>query len=112
MLCAAPAHLQAQGCPQTAQDLLAHSCLLYRREMDGRFMRWPLQRGGQRVDVALPVGAVSSDIDALAEMAVAGGGIAWLGSLVAFRHVQAGRLVPMVEAVPRLPALQWPIPLP
>lgn len=95
MLCASPAYLQAHGCPHTAQDLLAHSCLMYRREMDGRFMRWPFVRDGQRAEVALRVGAVSSDIDALTEMAVAGGGIAWLGSLVAFRPVQEGRLVPI-----------------
>lgn len=72
VLCASPAYLQAHGRPRTAQDLLDHACLLYRREADGRFMRWPFSRDGKRVDPQLRVTAIASDVDALTEMAVAG----------------------------------------
>lgn len=95
ILCAAPAYLQAHGRPQTAQDLLGHACLLYRREVDGRFMRWPFSRDGQRVDPAQRVAAIGTDIDALAEMAVAGAGIVWLGAFIAHRYVSQGLLEPL-----------------
>ncbi|RYF08038.1 MAG: LysR family transcriptional regulator [Comamonadaceae bacterium] len=95
ILCAAPAYLQANGRPQTAQELLGHACLLYRREVDGRFMRWPFWRGGQRVDPAQRVAAIGTDIDTLAEMAVAGAGIVWLGAFIAHRYVRQGLLVPL-----------------
>ena len=95
MLCASPAYLEAHGQPQTAEDLLAHACLLYRSERDGRFMRWPFARDGRRVDPRLRVAAIASDVDSLAEMAAAGGGIVWLGSFIAHRFMQEGRLVPI-----------------
>jgi DNA-binding transcriptional LysR family regulator len=95
ILCAAPAYLQAHGRPETAQGLLGHACLLYRREVDGRFMRWPFSRGGQRADPAQRVAAIGTDIDTLAEMAVAGAGIVWLGAFIAHRYVRQGLLVPL-----------------
>lgn len=95
VLCAAPAYLQAHGCPQTAEDLLEHACLMYRREADGRFMRWPFSRDGKRVDPQLRIAAIASDIDALTEMAVAGGGIVWIGSFIAHRYMREGLLQPL-----------------
>lgn len=95
MLCASPQYLREHGHPQVAEDLLQHACLLYRRERDGRFMRWPFMRDGRRVEPQLRVAAIGTDIDALTEFALAGGGIAWVGSFIAHRYVQEGRLVPL-----------------
>ncbi len=95
ILCAAPAYLQAHGRPETAQDLLDHACLLYRREADGRFMRWPFTRDGRRVDPALRVAAIGTDVDTLAEMAAAGAGIVWIGAFIAHRYVREGLLEPL-----------------
>lgn len=95
LLCAAPQYLREHGHPQVAEDLLQHACLLYRRERDGRFMRWPFMRDGRRVEPPLRIAAIGTDIDALTEFALAGGGIAWVGSFIAHRYVQEGRLVPL-----------------
>ncbi|MEH3087250.1 MAG: LysR family transcriptional regulator [Xylophilus ampelinus] len=98
VLVASPGYLAAHGRPATADDLAAHACLLYRREVDGRFMRWPFLREGadagpdERIDPVLRVAAVANDIDTLAEMAVHGGGIAWVGRFIADPLVRAGRL--------------------
>ncbi|WP_027014812.1 LysR family transcriptional regulator [Comamonas composti] len=106
-----PAYLQAHGRPRTAGDLLQHSCLLYRREMDGRIMRWPFYSEGRRVDPPLRIAAIANDIDALVEMAVAGAGIAWAGFFLVHEHVRQGRLVYLpVEPAPASetgPALQF-----
>ena len=101
ILCASPAYLAQYGSPQTAQDLLDHPCLIYRRERDGRLMRWPFLRNGQRADPQQRIAAIGTDIDALVELAVAGGGIVWAGSFITQRHVQEGRLLPLVLQPPR-----------
>lgn len=95
ILCASPAYLMQHGHPQVAEDLLLHDCLLYRRERDGRTMRWPFFRDGRRTDPPLKIAAIGTDIDTVTELAAAGGGIAWVGAFVARRHVQEGRLVPV-----------------
>ncbi|MBO9680538.1 MAG: LysR family transcriptional regulator [Acidovorax sp.] len=96
ILYASPQYLEKHGHPQVAEDLLQHACILYRRERDGRLMRWPFVRDGRRVDPPLRMAAIGTDIDALTEFAVAGGGIVWAGGFIAHRHVQEGRLVPLV----------------
>ncbi|MBF5006065.1 LysR family transcriptional regulator [Diaphorobacter caeni] len=88
ILCASPAYLREHGTPQTAQDLLQHACLIYRRGSDGRFMRWPFSRDGKPVEPQLRIGAVATDIDSLVEYARAGGGIVWAGSFIAQRYLQ------------------------
>jgi DNA-binding transcriptional LysR family regulator len=90
ILCASPQYLQQHGRPQTAQELLEHPCLLYRRERDGRLMRWPFLRDGQRTDPQQKIAAIGSDIDALVEFAAAGGGIAWAGSFIVHEELRRG----------------------
>lgn len=107
ILCAAPSYLERHGRPQVAEDLLQHACLLYRRERDGRLMRWPFVRDGRRTDPPLRMAAIGSDIDALTEFAVAGGGIVWAGSFIAHRYVQEGRLVPLALKAGRKGQLQF-----
>lgn len=81
--------------------------MLYRRERDGRFMRWPFVRDGRRLDPPLRIAAIATDIDALAEFAVAGGGMVWVGSFIARRYVQKGRLVPLALRPGRKGQLQF-----
>ncbi|MDR0203011.1 MAG: LysR family transcriptional regulator [Delftia acidovorans] len=107
VLCASPAYLQAHGRPRTAQELLAHACLLYRREVDGRFMRWPFSRDGKRVDPQQRIAAIATDIDTLTEMAVAGGGIVWVGSFIAHRYMREGLLEPLALRPARRGQLQF-----
>lgn len=92
ILCASPQYLQQHGSPQMAQELLEHACLLYRRERDGRLMRWPFMRDGQRSDPPQRIAAIGNDINALVEFAAAGGGIVWAGSFIVHDLVRQGRL--------------------
>ncbi|ACY31931.1 MULTISPECIES: LysR family transcriptional regulator [Comamonas] len=107
ILCASPQYLQQHGRPQSAQDLLEHPCLLYRRERDGRLMRWPFMRDGQRTDPQQKIAAIGSDIDALVEFAAAGGGIAWAGSFIVHEEMRKGRLVPLALKPARKGQLQF-----
>ena len=107
ILCASPRYLQQHGSPQTAQELLEHACLLYRRERDGRIMRWPFLREGQRTDPQQKIAAIGSDIDALVEFAVAGGGIVWAGSFIVHEQLRQGRLLPLTLKPARKGQLQF-----
>lgn len=107
ILCASPRYLQQHGSPQTAQELLEHACLLYRRERDGRIMRWPFLREGQRTDPQQKIAAIGSDIDALVEFAVAGGGIVWAGSFIVHEQLRQGRLQPLTLKPARKGQLQF-----
>ena len=107
ILCASPQYLQQHGSPQTAQELLEHACLLYRRERDGRIMRWPFLREGQRTDPQQKIAAIGSDIDALVEFAVAGGGIVWAGSFIVHEQLRQRRLLPLTLKPARKGQLQF-----
>ena len=107
-LCASPEYLRKNGTPQTAEDLLDHACLVYRRDRDGRFMRWVFTRNGKSVEVPLKVVAVGTDIDSLAEYAAASGGIVWAGSFITHRLIRDGLLVPLqIKKPSRRGALQF-----
>ncbi|MDR0216824.1 MAG: LysR family transcriptional regulator [Comamonas sp.] len=107
ILCASPQYLQRHGSPQTAQELLEHACLLYRRERDGRIMRWPFLRDDQRTDPQQKIAAIGSDIDALVEFAAAGGGIVWAGNFIVHEQLRQGRLLPLTLKPARKGQLQF-----
>ena len=103
MFCASREYLDHHGRPRLVRDLLAHRCLLYRRESDGRFMNWPFLRHGQRTTPPLRVAAIANDIETLHCMAQRGAGIAWVGRFIAQPLVQAG----LLEEVCLLPDDEW-----
>ncbi|WP_435870051.1 LysR family transcriptional regulator [Eleftheria terrae] len=91
-LCASPDYLRRAGRPLKPEALREHACLVFRLPVHGRLLPWGFVRGGERFEPELRPTVVSNDIDALAAMAVAGAGIARLGSFVAGEHLAAGRL--------------------
>ncbi|MDR7378320.1 DNA-binding transcriptional LysR family regulator [Rhodoferax ferrireducens] len=95
VFCAAPAYLQQHGRPTTPEDLAHHPCLAFRLPLDGRLMQWPFLRDGVRFAPAIQTAAVCNDIDTLAALAVAGAGVARLGSFIANPLIAAGKLEPL-----------------
>ncbi len=72
-LCAAPAYLQAHGCPQQPEDLADHQCLGYSYWGGGD--RWPLRGPRGEVSVAVQGSLRANNGDVLREAALAGMGI-------------------------------------
>ncbi|GAE49724.1 transcriptional regulator [Xanthomonas arboricola pv. pruni str. MAFF 311562] len=95
VVCAAPEYLARCGTPQGADDLKYHDCLLLRYPVDGRCLPWNFVRNGVRFQPELGKAMVSDDIDALATMAAAGGGIARLAAYVVQPYLQRGELQPL-----------------
>ncbi len=95
VVCAAPQYLARCGTPQTPDELKYHHCLLLRYPVDGRCLPWSFVRNGVRFQPELGKAMVSDDIDALATMAAAGGGIARLAAYVVQPYLQRGQLQPL-----------------
>ena len=77
IVCAAPGYLEIHGCPTTLQDLDHHNVLTYRRS--GPIPAWIFPLSGNEVAEITPPSRIRlDDLDAIADAAVAGAGLAWL----------------------------------
>ncbi len=97
LFCASPAYLEQAGTPAGPADLRDHRCLLFRYPTDGRYLRWRFVQDGERFEVDVMPGMVSDDIDALAALAAAGGGITRLAAFVAAPWLARGELQVLFE---------------
>lgn len=92
VFCAAPSYLERAGTPTSPEQLASHRALLFRFPADGRPLRWGLVGEHGRVEATMRPGMICDDIDALAELAAAGGGITRLAAFVAEPYLRDGRL--------------------
>ncbi|WP_027329978.1 LysR family transcriptional regulator [Marinimicrobium agarilyticum] len=93
IFCASPEYLAKAGRPEAPEQLSEHDCLVFRFPVDGRILRWGFVRNGLRFDAPVRATLISDDIDTLAQMAVAGGGITRLGAFIAEPLIERGQLV-------------------
>jgi DNA-binding transcriptional LysR family regulator len=93
IFCASPAYIARAGRPSKPADLREHDCLVFRLAVDGRFLRWGFIENGLRFDAEVRAAIISDDIDVLARLAVAGGGITRLAAFVANEYLRRSELV-------------------
>ncbi|MBR0665548.1 LysR family transcriptional regulator [Roseomonas hellenica] len=99
IVCASPAYLDRHGRPRRVEDLAAHQAILYSRS--GRPGPWLFPRDGEPPAAVTPVSRFRlDDLDAIADAAVAGLGLAWLPSWLVRDRIQAGALVPLLPDQP------------
>jgi DNA-binding transcriptional LysR family regulator len=99
IVCASPAYLDVSGTPLKLEDLNRHQAILYRRA--GWNHSWLFPGNGERVvEVALNSRLRLDDLDAIADAATSGMGLAWLPSWLIRERVQAGTLVPLLPDEP------------
>jgi DNA-binding transcriptional LysR family regulator len=91
-LAASPAYLAQHGKPATPADLHNHRCLRYRYPTSGKIAPWPFQAYDSQDGINVPQSSTTNTIDALADMARAGLGIALLPDFIIAADVAAGRL--------------------
>lgn len=101
VFCAAPSYLAQAGLPTSPAMLAEHRALLFRFPADGRPLRWSLAGDDGRIEATMRPGMVCDDIDALAELAAAGGGITRLAAFVAEPYLRDGRLQRVLADDPR-----------
>jgi DNA-binding transcriptional LysR family regulator len=101
LLCASPAYLARSGTPRTLADLPRHECLPCRVHGDPAPWRFKPSGGPPRavdVDGRLHL----SDSLSIRDAAIAGMGIADLPDYLVASDLEAGRLVRVLDAVPRM----------
>lgn len=99
VICAAPSYLDRNGRPQQAGDLIHHHAVVYRRS--GPVPLWVLPRPGQPPQTIVPPSRIRlDDLDAIADAATAGMGLAWLPFWVVRERLDTGLLVQVLPDVP------------
>lgn len=95
---AAPAYLQRHGTPRQLAHLQQHNCLTVRNLRSGRLVDWQFMDRGKPLDLAVQ-GRLIFDIgDALVDAALGGFGIAQLMEFAVRDALDAGQLVPILQA--------------
>jgi len=87
-----PKYLKRAGLPSTPEDLVAHACLHHKYPTSGKIQRWPFARSATGVDVALPITAVASTVEALVALAEQGVGITCVPDFAVRQQVADGSL--------------------
>ena len=92
VVCGSPAYLGAYGQPRRIEELAGHQAIVYRRS--GPVSPWLFPRHDGAVAEFIPVGRLRfDDLDAIADAAEAGLGLAWLPYWLVRERVASGRLV-------------------
>lgn len=100
-VCAAPAYLAEHGRPETLEDLLTHRAVTYGRAGRARAWQFPTEQHGL-LEMTPPSRLRLDDLEAIADAAEAGHGLAWLPCWLIRNRLSGGSLVPVVEHVPQL----------
>lgn len=90
-ICAAPAYLAQHGRPRSADELATHSAIVYAR--GGHELPWQLRDAdGRTLEPRLHSRLRLDDVQAIADAAIAGAGLAWLPCWLLARHLRTGEL--------------------
>jgi DNA-binding transcriptional LysR family regulator len=72
---ASPGYLAKRGEPRTPADLHRHACINWRFPGSGRIYRWPFEKKGKKVEIAVEGPLISNHQDVVVEAALQGLGI-------------------------------------
>jgi len=89
----APSYFERRPRPHRPHDLTDHDCINLRLPTSGGLWTWPFAKGGRELRVRTEGQLVFNTVPLMANMAVAGLGLAYLPEDVVQNHVAAGRLV-------------------
>ena len=95
---ASPAYVARHGVPHILADLPLHRCTSVRLANDRSLMPWEFLEGGRIVERDTRPAMVSNDGEVLLTAALAGVGIGCHFEALVRQHLDAGRLVPVLEA--------------
>ena len=102
VVCGSRAYLKANGKPRTLDELGQHQAIVYRRL--GRARPWLFPRDGQPPREVWPAGRLRlDDLEAIADAAARGMGLAWLPSWLVRERLERGVLVRVLGNEGELP---------
>jgi DNA-binding transcriptional LysR family regulator len=100
VVCASPSYLERHGRPREIEELSTRRAIVYRRS--GRIRPWLFPRNDQPPPMEVtPVNRLRlDDLDAIADAATTGMGLAWLPRWLIRDRIEAGTLVPLLPDQP------------
>ena len=87
---ASPAYLAQRGRPENAEALDGHACIVYGRA--GQDLRWKVRDGDGVREPRMDVKLRMDDVQAIADAAIAGVGLAWLPCWMLSHYLASGEL--------------------
>lgn len=93
----APAYFARRRPPRTVDDLARHSCIQYRRTVDGPALAWPLLRNGKTRRISVDGQVMVNDAHLATRAAVDGLGIALTLETLAEPFLRSGQLVRVLK---------------
>jgi DNA-binding transcriptional LysR family regulator len=101
-VCGAPTYLAKHGRPERLGDLAHHTGIAYVRAGQIRSWEFPAGEGKTLVEATPPSRLRFDDIEAVADAAEAGHGLAWMPSWLIRDQVRSGTLIPLLRDVPSI----------
>jgi DNA-binding transcriptional LysR family regulator len=96
-ICAAPSYLAEHGHPNSIEDLQGHISIAYGRA--GQTVPWPVRDASGNIrEPRIESRLRFDDLQAIADAAVSGAGLAWLPCWLLAPHVRAGELVLVMDS--------------
>jgi len=93
----APAYFGRQPAPASLQDLMTHNCINLRLASSGGLYAWELLHDGQPIEARVRGQAVFTNVHHMLAAALDGVGMTFLPESLVAPHLQAGRLVSVME---------------
>jgi DNA-binding transcriptional LysR family regulator len=93
----APSYFERRPAPRTPNDLARHSCVQYRRAVDGGAFEWPFERNGKSQKISVNGQVMVNAPDMAVRAAVDGLGIAYAIEAFVEPFLRSGQLVRVLE---------------
>lgn len=93
----APAYFQHHPVPTLPEELINHNCINLRLSTHGGLYAWELERNGNAVQVRVDGQLTFNRTQQILDAVLAGYGLAYMPDDMVISHIQAGRLVTVME---------------
>ncbi|TPW31962.1 LysR family transcriptional regulator [Pararhizobium mangrovi] len=94
---AAPGYLEGRDAPETPQDLTDHACINLRLSTHGGLYAWEFEKDGRELRVKVDGQMTFNATGPVIQAALDGYGIGYLPEDLVAAHIEAGRLVAVLE---------------
>lgn len=94
---ASPEYVTRHGTPETPHDLAAHQCINLRFRSRGNIYGWEFEKDGRELTVRVDGQLTFDSMAMILQAALDGAGIAMMMDTYAREHIEAGRLVPLLD---------------
>jgi DNA-binding transcriptional LysR family regulator len=97
LVVAAPMYFERHPAPKTPQDLVHHNCINMRQATAGGLYAWEFEKDGRPLRVRVEGQLTFTSSYTMVDAAISGYGIAYIPESLVAEHIEAGRLVSVLQ---------------